>query len=70
MQRIIFVLQEVDKEARFITVTAKDAITILADNRKTQTVNLCKCSANELIEFLLDIEQEAIIRHVKSSLDK
>ncbi len=53
------------------TTTSPDRITaVLQANSDAESINLVNCSAQQLLDFILEVQQYAIDQHVSNSIEE
>jgi len=53
------------------TTTSPDRITaILEANSDAESINLVNCSAQQFLDFILDVQKDAIDKHLDNSTEK
>lgn len=53
------------------TTTSSDRITaVLEANNDVKTINLVDCSAQQFLDFILEVQKYAIDQHVANSVDE
>jgi hypothetical protein len=71
LEKIVLVLGDIGTNKDDVVTVYPDNIRrILEANRDVPTINLAGCSASQLLDFLSEVEQNAIDTHINSSMEK